>query len=169
MRKIFVISDTHFGHENILKFTDPDGALIRGDRFSSLKEMDECRVTNWNEVVGEQDIIYHLGDVFFGKGHSVLPLLKGRKRLILGNHDNGKSKYLQDAFQKVSMWRMFPEFNCVLTHVPILIPEKAKYAYNVHGHIHERKSPTDMHINVSCESIGYAPVDLEELAAITPR
>jgi calcineurin-like phosphoesterase family protein len=163
MRKIFVISDTHFGHENILKFTNHDGKLIRGSKFYSIKEMDDFIVTNWNETVREQDIIYHLGDVFFGQGHSVLPLLKGRKRLILGNHDNGKSKHLQGAFQKVSMWRMFPEFNLVLTHVPILIPENAKYEYNVHGHIHEGKSPTEKHINVSCEVVGYKPVDIEEL------
>ena len=161
MRKIFVISDTHFGHENILKFTGEDGAHLRP--FNSVEEMNECMITKWNETVGEQDIVYHLGDVFFGKGHECLKQLNGRKRLILGNHDNGKSKHLQDGFQKISVWRMFPEHNLVLTHIPILIPEVAKYQYNVHGHIHDRQSPTDFHINVSCEVVDYTPVDIESL------
>ena len=163
MRKIFVISDTHFGHDNILKFKDDKGDHFRGDLFASADEMNDCIVSLWNDTVTEQDIVYHLGDVFFGDGHKVLPLLKGRKRLVLGNHDNGKSKYLQDCFQKITMWRMFTDMGCVLTHVPILIPEKAKFKVNVHGHIHQNESPTAQHINVSCEAIRYRPVDLEEL------
>lgn len=165
MRKIFVISDTHFGHENILKFKDAQGSHFRGDLFSSVEDMNDCIVSLWNDTVADTDIIYHLGDVFFGDGHKVLPLLKGRKRLILGNHDNGKSKYLQDCFQKISMWRMFPDLGCVLTHVPILIPEFAKFKYNVHGHIHQNQSPSGTHINVSCEAVRYRPVDIEELMA----
>ena len=120
-------------------------------------------IQNWNKTVSDRDIVYHLGDVFFGKGHRALPLLNGRKRLILGNHDNGKSKYLQDNFQKIAVWRMFPEFNCCLTHVPILIPQCGKFEWNIHGHIHNNLPPTDRHINVSVEITGYTPVDLEFL------
>lgn len=160
MRKIYVISDTHFGHENILKFKSGDSYLRQ---FDSIDEMDDCMVTNWNETVDDQDIVYHLGDVYFGGGHRVLPYLKGRKRLILGNHDNAKSEYIRKHFQKVMVWRMFPELDVVLTHIPIIIPEKAKYSWNVHGHIHDRESPTDRHINVSVENTFYKPVELEGL------
>jgi calcineurin-like phosphoesterase family protein len=164
VRKIFVASDTHFGHVNILGFTDAEGALIRP--FTSVKEMDDCMVTRWNETVDDQDIVYHLGDVYFGKGWESLKLLKGRKRLLLGNHDNGKAKYLQEAFQKIGMWRMFPEHDLVLTHVPILLQwGKGKYNYNVHGHIHHNAPPTPRHINVSVEAINYTPVDLESIAS----
>jgi calcineurin-like phosphoesterase family protein len=161
MRKIFTISDTHFGHENILKFTDDEGAYLR--HFDSVEDMNDCMVTRWNETVSDQDIIYHLGDVYFGKGWECLKKLKGRKRLLLGNHDNGKAKYLQEAFQKIGMWRMFPELNLVLSHVPIIIPETAKFEFNVHGHIHGNKSPTPFHINVSAEAVNYTPVDIESL------
>ena len=161
MRKIFTISDTHFGHENILKFTDGEGAYLRP--FKSIDEMNTCIIDNWNSVVSDQDIVYHLGDVFMRKGWECLKSLNGRKRLILGNHDTGKSKHLQDAFQKISVWRMFPELGIVLTHIPIIIPEKAKYSINIHGHIHDKKSPTENHINVSCEAVNYMPVNIEEL------
>jgi calcineurin-like phosphoesterase family protein len=163
MSNIFIISDTHFGHANILKFTDSTtGERIR-PMFNNLEEMDETMVECWNSVVKDQDIVYHLGDVYFGDGHRVLPRLKGRKRLILGNHDNGKSEYIQKYFQKVLMWRMFPEFNCVLTHVPIHESGMYKVGYNLHGHIHQNASPGDRWINCSVEVQDYTPKAIEEL------
>ena len=53
MRDIWLISDTHFGHKNILKFRDggEDGPLIRGSRFSSVEEMDEYMIQQWNKYV----------------------------------------------------------------------------------------------------------------------
>lgn len=163
LRNIFIVSDTHFGHANILKFTDSTtGERIR-PMFNSLEEMDEFMVDRWNSVVKDEDIVYHLGDVYYDQGHRVLPRLKGRKRLILGNHDNGKASYIQCNFQKVLMWRMFPEFNCVLTHVPIHESSMYKVQYNLHGHIHQNKSPTEQHINCSVEVQDYTPRSIEEL------
>lgn len=163
MVDIWIVSDTHFGHSNILGFKHTDGTLIRGSRFSSVEEMDEHMVERWNSVVGDGDIVYHLGDVYFEHGHRVLPRLKGRKRLILGNHDNGKASYLQVNFQKILMWRMFPEFNCVLTHVPIHESGMFKVQYTLHGHIHQHDSPSLRHINCSVEVQDYTPKHIEEL------
>lgn len=160
MRDIFIISDTHFSHENILKFTDDQGNLIRS--FTDVDEMDALMIDNWNKTVKDNDIVYHLGDVYFGKGHKVLPFLKGRKRLVLGNHDNPKSEYILNNFQKIMMWRMFPEFNCVLTHVPVHESSLYKVQYNLHGHIHQQKSPSEQHINCSVEVNDYTPKAIEE-------
>lgn len=163
LRNIFVVSDTHFGHANILKFTDSTtGERIR-PQFSSVEEMDEHMVERWNSVVKDEDIVYHLGDVYFEHGHKVLSRLKGRKRLILGNHDNGKSSHLQANFQKILMWRMFPEHNCVLTHVPIHESGMYKVRYNLHGHIHQNPSPGEQWINCSVEVQDYTPRAIEEL------
>jgi calcineurin-like phosphoesterase family protein len=163
MSNIFIISDTHFGHANILKFTDSTtGERIR-PMFNNVEEMDELMVECWNSVVNDNDIVYHLGDVYFEHGHKVLPRLKGRKRLILGNHDNGKASYLQTNFQKILMWRMFPEFNCVLTHVPLHESNMYKVQYNLHGHIHQNPSPGERYINCSVEVQDYTPKSIEEL------
>lgn len=162
---IWLISDTHLGHEKFLTFDDGQGNLIRP--FSCVEEMDETIVKNWNDTVSDGDRIYHLGDVFFGDGWKHLSRLKGKKRLILGNHDNGKSEHLHQHFGKIGIWRMFPEFKCVLTHVPILImksdPEQAKYWFNIHGHLHQNPSPTLNHYNVSVEQTRYKPVALEDV------
>lgn len=161
MSKIFIISDTHFGHENILKFTDNGGNLIRN--FSDVYDMNEYMVDRWNNMVSDEDIIYHLGDVYFGKGWEILPRLKGKKRLILGNHDNAKDQRLHKCFDKISMWRVFPEYNCVLTHVPIHGSSLFRVGYNLHGHIHQQPSPSPRHVNCSVEVQDYMPRLIEDL------
>lgn len=158
---IFIISDTHFGHENILKFKNVDGSPVRS--FSSCEEMDETMVKNWNDVVSDSDIVYHLGDVYFGKGHVHISRLKGRKRLILGNHDNGKSEHLLKHFQKIMMWRMFPELHVVLSHVPVHESSLYKTKYNIHGHVHGQSLNENNYINCCVEVRDYKPVPLETI------
>lgn len=175
-RNYWVISDTHFGHENILTFKDSAGNPQR--HFSSVEEMDETMVDNWNRVVQPGDYVYHLGDVFFGSKERFLnnwSRLKGKKRLIVGNHDDipwmvtTRDKNGAKLFQKISMWRILNNFGMLLTHVPVhdtTIREKRFEGLpllNVHGHIHSVPSPTWKHICVSVEQINYTPVNLEEL------
>lgn len=157
-RRIFVISDTHFGHRNIIGYCNRP--------FASADEMDECLADNWNSVVKEHDIVYHLGDVYMGHSHNVLDRLNGRKRLILGNHDNGRDQNLHRVFKKITVWRMFPEYGALLTHVPIHESSLKPSMVNVHGHIHDKASPTGYHVNACVEAIGYRPVELEELVAL---
>lgn len=170
-RQIWVTSDTHFNHENIIKYC--------GRPFTDAKTMNDYMVEKWNSVVKPEDKVYHLGDVYMGGGFDrndtlkMLLGLNGHKRLILGNHDNGKDQILHKVFEKIDVWRMFPEFGLLLTHVPVheqslfrgptgneKDPKKLK---NVHGHIHETKSPSEDHRCVCVEQIGYTPINIEEL------
>lgn len=162
MRDIWVISDQHLGHKNFLNFLDKDGNRIR--KFDSVEDMDEYIVQKHNSVVRDQDLVYFLGDVFFNDGWKHIPRLKGHKRLILGNHDDPLDQNLMKHFQKVMIWRIFKEFNCVLSHIPLhdtSINEKVKY--NIHGHIHEKDSPSERHINACVEKHDYTPVHIEEM------
>ena len=158
---IFVISDTHFGHEKILQFKTADGSNLR--TFSCVEEMDEYMVERWNSVVTPSDIVYHLGDVYFGKGHVHLSRLNGKKRLVLGNHDNVKAEALTKNFQKILLWRMFPEHNCLLTHLPVHKSTLYKVRYNLHGHVHRNSLEDRDYINCSTEVLDYTPTPLEEL------
>jgi calcineurin-like phosphoesterase family protein len=161
MRQIFVISDTHFGHENILTFFNNDGSRVRN--FSCVEEMDEHMVEQWNKVVSDSDIVYHLGDVFFGKGHQHLSRLKGRKRLVLGNHDNAKSEHLLKNFQKIMVWRLFPDLNCLLSHVPIHKESFRKVDYNLHGHVHGNSYEDKSYLNCCVEALDFTPTPIEEV------
>jgi calcineurin-like phosphoesterase family protein len=168
-RECFVISDTHFGHKNILKFTGANDELIRP--FDSVEEMDEHMVERWNSVVGKGDIVYHLGDVFMGSKTSfdkVWSRLKGSKNLVIGNHDD--IRYLSSGgyFKEICMWKKMTYFGLLLTHVPVHLstiqhPGKEPWGVNVHGHIHEKPSPAGPYCCVSVEQVGYVPVSIDQL------
>lgn len=163
MPEIFVISDTHFGHENIIKYCSRP--------FKTAEEMNWEIVKRWNSVVTPQDKVYHLGDVHMGgksreQINQVLSALNGHKRLILGNHDNGKDQLLLNHFEKITMWRAFKEFGLLLTHAPVhesTLTFGSFKAKNVHGHIHQNKSPSGPYVNVSVEVIDYTPINIKTL------
>lgn len=156
MSNIFLIGDTHFGHENIIKYCNRP--------FSSAAEMDEIMIANWNAVVRPQDHIYHLGDVAMSRErlNSIMPRLLGHKRLILGNHDNhAPIKDYAQYFQKILVWRLFKPY--ILTHVPIHRDSFGKATINVHGHTHANPPYSSDYRNVCVEHTNYTPIALEDL------
>lgn len=162
MSNVFVISDTHFNHKNVILFSSRP--------FQTVEEMNEAMVENWNRVVKSNDIVYHLGDVYFGKAEKAEPYiarLNGRKKLILGNHDDVKCSVLNKHFEKMKMWSQKFEYGLVLTHTPLHSDSwelTGDEHINVHGHIHEKKIRGDRHINVCVEHINYTPIAIEEIA-----
>lgn len=171
-RNIFVISDTHFNHANILNFKDSNDLLIRPG-FKDVQEMDQTIIDRWNAIVRPDDIIYHLGDVMFGHKDNlgrILPRLMGRKRLIMGNHDYDASDFMP-YFDKIMSWRHFGknEFKIpvIMTHFPL---HTSSFQYknngtgiNIHGHIHEKTIGDPSWINVSVERTNYSPVAIEDI------
>lgn len=172
MSEIWLTSDTHFNHANLLTFRDSNtGKLVRPE-FSSVEEMNEVMIERWNSRVQKGDKVYHLGDVFFGdKEHfqKLWPRLNGSKRLIVGNHDDIKYLSAGGFFQKVYMWRMFSEFGLLLSHVPLHEsglyrgPNQDIPMLNVHGHIHQNPSPIGPYKCVCVEQTDYYPVNIEEV------
>lgn len=161
MANIWLISDTHFNHANIIKYCDRP--------YKYTTEMDWDMVEKWNSVVKPNDHVYHLGDVYMNasKGYieNLLSKLNGKKRLILGNHDNGKDQILQRHFEKIMLWRNFE--NVILTHVPLRVDSiPGGKRINVHGHIHEKPSPDGPYKCVCVEQINYTPINLDELNVI---
>jgi calcineurin-like phosphoesterase family protein len=175
-----VISDTHFNHANILKFEDRVGKAVRG-QFSSVEDMNEHMIQRWNEVVKPGDKVYHLGDVVFGNDkvewmNANMPRMNGSKRLVFGNHDEPSHFVGKGHFQKTSLWRVFKEFNILLTHVPVhesTVMEgrggSIRPMLNVHGHIHQNESPSQFHHCVCVEHTDYQPVNIEDLAKIANK
>ena len=161
---IWLISDTHFGHDNILTFRGLDGELIRPG-FTSSAQMDEAMVDRWNSVVRPGDHVYHLGDVTMrtamGFIAPIMARLHGIKRLVRGNHDRlSTSQYLRLGFKEVHGMHLLGQ--CWLTHCPMHPLSMGKALGNIHGHIHERPSPEGRYLNVSVEAVDYTPISLEE-------
>lgn len=169
---IFFISDTHFGHEKCCTvFKRKDGSPLRP--FANAQEMDEEMVRRWNEVVREQDKVYHLGDVVISKKYlGVLGRLNGSKRLIRGNHDIFKTKEYMQYFKEIYGVRVLED--TVLTHVP-LHPASVteRWNVNIHGHLHAnevmktdqygREYPDPLYMTACVEHTDYRPIEFSEM------
>lgn len=162
---LWVTADTHFGDFEVLGAGGNGTKTARA--FRSLEDMNACIADNWNDRISDQDVVYHLGDVFSGEGWQMLARLKGRKHLILGNHDNPGSPHLTAVFASISLWKTFADSKTVLTHLPLDLSERSglglRFERNIHGHLHHRPAPTPRHICTSVEQTAYKPVNLEDL------
>lgn len=132
----FYIADTHFGHENVIKFDKRP--------FQNTEEMEEEMVKRWNEKVGKTDMVYILGD-FCWKNVSPTAMghkLNGRKILITGNHDKQLSRETRGLGGFIDQQNLM-EFkdngrHVILCHYPIPFH---RAAYNddfwmLYGHVH---------------------------------
>lgn len=170
----FVISDTHFSHENILTFLRDNGEKVRPG-FSCFEEMDEYIVNKWNSVVKPHDKVYHLGDVVMKKRYiDVIKRLNGKKRLIMGNHDIFGFQFYADYFDEVYAMRILPKEGVMMTHIPLHLNSIKRGCINVHGHIHERIIAQDtqmvlghisdqhqFYFNACVEHHDYTPVSMD--------
>jgi len=135
MNKKFYIADTHFGHENVIKFDNRP--------FKTVKEMDEQLVTNWNNAVDKGDIVYILGDFLWKTREiSIINRLNGQKILIKGNHDRTHSKEYQKCFVKIVDYEEVKdgENKVILSHYPIIAYNGSFAGRNIHLHGHTHLS-----------------------------
>lgn len=160
MRDIWFISDTHFGHENIIYYA--------GRPFEGPEDMDETMIDLWNREVKPDDLVYHLGDFAMNltAAKTVRKRLNGSIRLIAGNHDDLPKYAHAGLFQKITESRNLETVSRDLkgvyaTHRPVMLGETVQI--NVHGHIHHRPADSPRHINLSVENIEYRPIHIESL------
>jgi calcineurin-like phosphoesterase family protein len=157
--KVFIISDTHFGHKNIIKYCNRP--------FADTEEMDKAIIKNWNEVVSNKDLVIHLGDVALcGKERfrQIMSQLNGRKMLIRGNHDNWTDEFYREAgFEYVSRYPIVWNEFYILSHAPLQLSETTPY-FNYYGHVHNDEKYVDTATSkcVSIERLGYRPLFLFE-------
>lgn len=161
MHNTFFISDTHFGHSNIIKFLDTQGNMVRP--FKSIEEMDELIIENWNKVVRKIDRVFHLGDVVMNRKCLItLNRLNGKKVLVRGNHDIFKLKDYTPYFEDIRAYKVYPEFGFIFSHIPIHPNEfNKRFKINGHGHLHEKRIDDKRYINLCCEQLAYTPIELE--------
>ena len=135
MPEKFFISDTHFFHDNVIKFDKRP--------FETIEEMHNKMLKNWNDKVTNADTVYILGDFSWKNTDCAIDFLselKGRKRLINGNHDfrNSSLKY-KKLFESIKDYEEIKIENsfCQLSHYFIPFYNKHRYGgYLLHGHSH---------------------------------
>jgi calcineurin-like phosphoesterase family protein len=169
----FFSSDHHFGHENVIGFAKRP--------YSSVEEMDEAMIANWNAVVAANDDMFIVGDFSFhkpDKTEEILGRLKGRKHLIIGNHDNN---WLRERNHKLFAWVkdlhtikvtdpdvMGGNQLIVLCHYAFRVWNRKHYgAWNLHGHSHGGLVMLDGHkqLDVGVDVWNYRPVSYDTIKA----
>ena len=178
---IFFTSDTHFNHSNIIKYCNRP--------FNHPDEMNEALINNWNSVVKENDIVFHLGDFMFGNINRFWEFrsrLNGKIYLIHGNHDYElmNKGNIEDGFELITS-----QLNIVvdaqkiyLNHFPLLTfngTYKEKPVWQLFGHVHSNKEhpQTSADIkrldylmpnqyDVGVDNNHYTPISFEEVKNI---
>lgn len=156
MKEIFFISDTHFGHANMLNFTNYDGTRMRP--FNSIEELDELMIENWNKLVKPTDKVYHLGDVCYkcGNRDEIMRRLNGDKVLIKGNHDKDQLRWYEKYFRDIRGTEHI-DGNYLLGHFPIHPDSKGRFVRQLHGHIHAQTVMRPSIIDVKGRILEYEP------------
>jgi calcineurin-like phosphoesterase family protein len=158
MKRVWVTADLHLSHKNIIKYESRP--------FTDLKEMEQVLISNINELVGENDILWNLGDFAFCGATELARLVSlincKDHRLIRGNHDDGHSQkwYLSKGFSFYSKYPLIYK-NILLSHEP----QNSFVGLNIHGHIHnnpdriaEHPFLGEQHKCVCVERTEYKPV-----------
>lgn len=173
---IYFTADTHFGHANIIKFCNRP--------FSDVHEMNEYMIAAWNERVCDNDTVFIIGDMFFKSDinpEETLFRLKGKKRLIIGNHDHGWLQKINPNkfFEAVDNYYEYCDNgkNFVLCHFPLLTYRHEEKWYMIHGHIHNNTDfdfwpllkARPLVLNAGVEVNNYMPVTFDELVANNER
>lgn len=169
-------SDPHWGHYNIIRYSCRP--------FSSVEEMNEALIKNFNSKVGPKDHLYLLGDLFFMRYDRAIEILKrlnGKKFLVLGNHDGMIRK-------KRSLFEPFFEFIGDDLEIKIQDPDAPngksqkiimhhyakrvwndshKGSWNLYGHSHGSlpDDPNALQMDVGVDCNNYFPFSYEEVKA----
>ena len=134
MPATFLVSDTHFGHAGVCRFTESDG-VTKIRPWTDPDEMDEEMIRRWNERVKPTDKIYHLGDVVINrKALKTLSRLNGDKVLIRGNHDVFRDHEYQMYFRELRAYHVMN--GMILSHIPVHEASLGRCGVNIHGHLH---------------------------------
>ena len=174
----YYISDTHFGHANIMKHSERP--------FFSVEEMDKAIIDGWNKYVRPDDEVYFLGDFCYKSANHnplyYLEKLNGIKYLIVGNHDRGllKDPKIRAQFEWIRDIETITDGNnkIVLCHYPLV--EWNGYFRGVlhfYGHIHNNVENQAYKImknisnayNVGADILDFAPRTLSEVIEYNKR
>jgi calcineurin-like phosphoesterase family protein len=186
-QNIFFTSDTHYSHSNICRATSKWGDDNLTRDFKSLDQMNTVLVNNINEIVGENDILIHLGDWSFGGFENIAEfrnrIMCKNIHLVLGNHDHHIERNkgdVQELFSSVNHYinldlrkpsnirkGEMDKFNFVLMHFPIASWDGMNDGVmHLHGHVH---LPPNLRISegramdVGVDGNSYYPLGLFEV------
>ena len=174
---IFVTSDLHFSHINCIKYCNRP--------FSSIEEMDQTIINNWNNKVEQNDLVFIIGDIIYGVNKkkyletlkSYIFQLNGTIKLIPGNHDriddiinytgwNGKLEVINNYIYEYNAYYLSKTI--IMSHYPLLRwPRMARGSWHLYGHVHNNEHfDHGLSYNVGVDDNNFTPLTLTEIKEI---
>lgn len=178
--KLFFTSDTHFCHENIIKFCNRP--------FENVTEMNQALVDNWNNTVPKDATVFHLGDFALNAStksvQHILNSLNGKKYLVIGNHEKAalSKEFLRNMWEGIyDIVEIYVEDedipnkkqHILMCHYPMLVWNAShKGSWNLFGHVHGglsnkgiiKHGPAQIDVGVDCHD--YKPISYEKVKDI---
>lgn len=162
---IYFTSDTHFGHENIIRYCNRP--------FSSIDEHDEVLVDNWCSRVNKGDTVYHLGDFGYTKDSNrlrkICNKLTGNIVLIQGNHDTNldaikfRFRSIKDT-HLISTKVLDTKVRVFLSHYPHRTwIHRPRDCYHLFGHAHGNMASYGLSFDVGVDCWSYRPISIVEV------
>jgi calcineurin-like phosphoesterase family protein len=184
-QRLWFTSDTHYNHGNICSATTQWTNPVTCREFKSLEQMNAHLVGNINEKVGQDDILFHLGDWSFG-GFEQIELFRNQivcknVHIITGNHDHhieSDREGCQKLFSSVNKYlNLVVKYNVgtplqgearfALMHFPIASWDNmARGAIHLHGHVHfeaDKRIGVGKMMDVGVDGNRLYPIDMSEV------
>lgn len=176
--QIWIISDTHFSHQREF--------LYKPRGFTTITEMNEAIVENWNNKVKSEDLIFHLGDLCLSDNKDAIKYIKqlnGTIKWIRGNHDGvNRVLEIQEACSNIHLigdmntsWASLEKikgYSLYLSHYPTMVGSLEdmsplnKRLINLHGHLHSKNKfyqDIPFMYNVALDAHNNAPVSFDKI------
>jgi calcineurin-like phosphoesterase family protein len=164
--KTWITSDLHFGHNNIIKFCPK----TRG-HYRDVDHMNSDMISLWNTSVGQDDLVYILGDVAFtsaSQATAIMKSLAGNKILIHGNHDSKliKDPGFQRCFKEIHTYLRltYNKTLVIMFHYPIWEWDQMHSgSVHFHGHLHgnDNGMPNSRALDVGFDATGQVVSDMD--------
>ena len=163
-RDVWVWSDQHFGHANIIKYCNRP--------FTDSDSMDSQLIKNYHNTVKPDDIVIWCGDISFSHKDKINPILSsmpGYKIHVIGNHDlNRHGEPIEYAVDErhllytIDVMHHDINFQLLFSHYPMdNVPDGC---INVCGHIHNKQA-NPWNIVTCVEQTNYTPVNLKVIVS----
>lgn len=168
---VWVWSDIHLGHKNIIKYTAPHRP------YASVEQMNESLITNYFAVVKPGDIVIWGGDIGFmsvNNINAILDTLHGYNVWIVGNHDLHRDGTVYDlSFHERHLCKVVDivepdgfKYQIWITHYPM--DNVPRGVVNLHGHIHQNQANA-WNINMCVEHTNCSPMNMREVCSRARR
>jgi calcineurin-like phosphoesterase family protein len=154
---IWFSADSHFGHFNILTYANRP--------FSSVEEMDNRLINNWNEVVQPEDTVYHLGDFCMGNPPKYIQRLYGKIIRIKGSHDKDIQQPYMMVIQPDGLLDEYGNQRSItLCHYSLRTWPLSHYAsWSLFAHSHNKLEPLGLSFDVGVDAWNYYPISLQQV------